>query len=542
MTRQNRNKNTLYVIAFFCLVAFLSSEFSQWGMTGIFFALLISIGLLVGCMFLFKAIGRKTNEMLDGKPNQVEHLLAPGGYRRARYKESWDEYAKQSVVVPTPNRPLQRGDIVPEASSRTVAPVISSRAMVPVQPTQVKRQDLRTARHLNGWLELAHDFNPSHDQMIGRALTGFGMRGSGKSELLALLLEQIWKIPVIPGVCFDYKVDFASLHEILPNVRIGGAPEWEDAELYQKKYWAITVENAKHVGYEVRERGAQLVVELSSYSTMDEQAQVMSGIIAGMFAWAKDNRAHLVPAIVALDEAQQYLPQNQQDSPIADKKLLAELFRAFKQLNEIGRSYGLQPLIFTQRAARVNKDVIGGTEIYVLMKQTTPQDLAACDDILGEKVDRALISGFKPGDALVFEGGQHFTVHFEHRQSTHLNRTPTVKDAEKLYRNRQVPEQFTITLPEEDFSPLDAAYPSDDYDPLNEDEDEIETEGLQAEQPTRTPVAVKAKAKTDLEIVVEYFKENPHISFRAAAPILKIGGKDKLGELYREAKERGLLG
>jgi hypothetical protein len=532
--RKRNNKKTLYLVAFFCLVAFLSSEFSGLGMTGIFFSLAFSLAALVGLALVWKGVKHNTTAMLNGKPSAAEHLLAPGGYRRRRYRESWDEYAAQSVVVPTPNRPLQRGDIVQEAlpvarpAMRAIAP-IQARAVVPAQQLAMTNKK----QWLNACLELAQDFNPRHTHIIGRGLTCIGMRGSGKSNFAALLLEQIWKIPVIPGVCFDYKVDFASLSDLLPNVRIGGLPTWEDAERYPK-YWGIDAINAKAVGYEVRERGAQLVVQLSSYPDMDTQAQVMTGIIEGMFAWANDHRSNPLPAIVLLDEAQQFLPQSLQDSSIS-KAILQELMRWFKRLNEIGRSYGLQPLFFTQRAARLNKDVIGGSEIWVLMKQTMPQDLKACDELLGENVDRAQVTGFTAGDALVFEGGTHFYVHFDQRQSIHLNKTPTLEDAVKHYQNTRVPEKFTTPL-EDDEAGIDAAYPSDDYDPLPDEEEQNDP------QPTHAPVAVKTKQKTDLEIVVEYFKENPHVSFRAAAPILKIGGKDKLGELYREAKERGLLG
>lgn len=487
--RKRNNKKTLYLVAFFCLVAFLSSEFGGLGMTGIFFSLAFSIAGLVGIALVWKGVKQNTAAMLNGKPSAAEHLLAPGGYRRRRYRESWDEYAVQSVVVPTPNRPLQRGDVVQEAlptprpGTRAIAPV-QARAVVPAQTLAMtnKRQ------WLNACLELARDFNPRHTQFIGRALTCIGQRGSGKSGFAAKVLEQIWKIPVIPGVCFDYKVDFASLVDVLPNVRIGGAPGWAGANRYPGKYWSISVKNAKAAGYEVRERGAQLVVELSSYASLDEAAQVMAAMVMGMFEWTKDHE-NAPPALVLLDEAQQFLPQQINDSPIVDKTILAELFRAFKSLNELGRSYGLTPMYFTQRAQRINKDVVGGSEIWVLMKQTMPQDLSACDDLIGEKIDRARVTSFQPGEALVFESGQHFFVRFDERQSKHLNRTPTLEDAIAHYHNTSVPGKFTTLL--EDV---------DDYPGQNDDDDIGFEEDEQHEpQPTHAPVANAKKQEAAQE-------------------------------------------
>lgn len=510
LRRRRKNNKTWYVIGFFCLVAITSSEFSGLGMTGIFFALLFSALLVVGTTVVLKGIAQKTNEMLDGKPNAAEHLLAPGGYRRKRYRESWDEYAAQSVVVPTASRPLQRGDVVQEAlptprpGTRAIASA-QARTVVPAQQLAMtnKRQ------WLNACLELAQDFNPKHTQFIGRGIATIGQRGSGKSGLAAKILEQIWKIPVIPGVCFDYKVDFASLVDVLPNVRIGGAPGWTAATRYPGKYWSITVKNAKLAGYEVRERGAQLVVQLSSYPTLDEAAQVMSEIIMGMFEWTKDHE-NAPPALVLLDEAQQFLPQQINDSPIVDKTILVKLFRAFKSLNELGRSYGLTPMYFTQRAQRINKDVIGGTEIWVLMRQTMKQDLDACDDLLGEKVDRAQVSSFKAGDALVFEGGQHFFVHFDERQSKHLNRTPTLEDAITHYSNTSVPGKFTTLLEDED-----------DYPGQNDDDDiGFEEDGQHEPQPTHAPVANAKKQEAAQEAALVERGINAYLEGATSQPKL----------------------
>ena len=114
--RKNKNKQTFYLVAFFCLVAFLSSEFSGWGMTGIFFSLVFSIIALVGTTIVVKAIGRKTNEMLDGKPNQAEYLLAPGGYRRGAVRHF--EFALVARSCSKPDCAKRTPDRGPDPFSR----------------------------------------------------------------------------------------------------------------------------------------------------------------------------------------------------------------------------------------------------------------------------------------------------------------------------------------------------------------------------------------------------------------------------------------
>ncbi len=529
------------LILFFVLVAFLSSEFSQWGMEGIFFAVFGAGLVTIGGWVMLKAIARKANEMLDGKPNEVDHMLAPTGYRRRRYAESREEYIRESVVVPTPNRPLYPSEEDDE-DENVVDAIPAPRAIVKATPKALMHHRLAKKQFRSTDLELAPNFNPPLTQIIGRALLCLGQRGSGKSNFAALFIEQICKL-FLPAVIFDYLLDFDTLPDVLPNCRIGGYPTWEDARHYPYKYWEVDTSNAEKIGYHLRENGGQLVIELGSYPDNDYAAKVIIGVIKGMFAWAGDQQpGKQLPALVVLDEAQQFLPQNQSDTDLKD---VQALLRTFKKLNEVGRHYGLTPALFTQRAARINKDVIGGTEIYVLMRQTMPQDLKVCEELLGkENVNRKQIAGFENGDALIFEGGESFQVHFDLRQSEPKLKLLSPEQAMSRYQEREVQKTITLASFEDDLDEdevLDGAYPSDDYDPLVEDEDEIDTEGLHELQPTPPSATAKPKQKTDLEIVVDYFKENPGHSFRYAATVLKVGAKDKVGELFKEAKERGLL-
>ncbi len=492
------------LIFFFVLVAFLSSEFSQWGMEGIFFAVFGAGLVTIGGWVVLKAIARKANEMLDGKPNEVDHLLAPTGYRRRRYAESREEYVRESVVVPTPNRPLYPSE---EEEDMIVDAIPAARALVKATPKAMMPQRLAKKQFRSTDLELAPNFNPPLTQIVGRALLCLGQRGSGKSNFAALFIEQVCKL-FLPAVIFDYLCDFDTLPDVLPNCRIGGYPTWENARHYPYNYWEVDISNAVKIGYLIRENGGQLVIELESYPSNDYAAQVIIGVVKGMFNWANDRKPDKrLPALVVLDEAQQFLPQNLADTE--NKETTQSILRTFKKLNEVGRHSGLTPALFTQRAARINKDVIGGTEIYVLMRQLLPQDLKVCEDLLGkENVDRQKIASFDNGDALIFEGGESFQVHFDLRQSEHKSSMPAPEKVQARYQTREVQKTVTLASFEDDLDEdevLDGAYPTDDYDPLVEDED-IETESLpQAQQPVQKPV--KQQVSTDLERGVNAWRE-----------------------------------
>ncbi len=478
---QSLKSKPLVGLLFFVLVAVLSSSFSSWGMEGIFFAVLGAILIIGGGAIALKVIGQQAHAMVAGKPNRMDHLLAPSGYRRRRYAETPEQRAAQSIVVPTPNRPLIPERRAPAAQAERIVDARPSREVVSTRP-------VNTSHYRSACLELAEDFNPSYVQVVGRAILCLGQRGSGKSNFAALFIEQMCKL-FLPAVIFDYLIDFDTLPQVLPNCRIGGHPEWTDAYKYEGNYWEVDVVNAEEVGYLIRENGGQLVIEVPSYPNNEYAAKVIVGVIKGMVAWAneRDSKKRL-PALVALDEAQQFLPQSQTET---------EILSTFKKLNEIGRHYGLTPALFTQRAARINKDVIGGTEIYILMRQTLPQDLKVCEDLIGkENVDRKQIAGFESGDALVFEGGEAFQIHFDLRQSEHKSTMPAPEKAVARYQGREV--QKTLTLA-----------PSYEDDPLNEDLDnELETEDLPSESPIVQPSVRPVKQKpTELERCLNAYRE-----------------------------------
>src|SRR5450755_3055163 len=503
----NLRSKPLLGLLFFVLVAVLSSSFSSWGMEGIFFAVLGAALIIGGGAIVLRVMAQQAHAMVAGKPNRMDHMLAPSGYRRRRSTETPEQWAAQSVVVATPNRPL-----IPE--KKTAVTVVDSRP-----PTEtVSTRPVNRSQYRSTCLELAKDFNPSFLQVVGRALLCLGQRGSGKSNFAALFIEQMCKL-FLPAVIFDYLIDFDTLPSVLPNCRIGGYSGWTASRKYEGNYWGVGIENAEEVGYLIRENGGEGVIEIPSYPNNEYAAKVIVGVVKGMVAWANERDAKMrLPALIALDEAQQFLPQSQTET---------EILSTFKKLNEIGRHYGLTPALFTQRAARINKDVIGGTEIYVLMRQTMPQDLKVCEDLIGkENVDRRLIASFANGDALVFEGGEAFQVHFDLRQSEHKSSMPDPEKAISFYQGRQVQKTRA-------FQPRLAQTSEDDEDIEEEEEDRPPVQQPAAPAPV-------VKQKTDMEKVLEVYRENQLLTYREMGE--KVGfGKDKVGELLREARERGLI-
>jgi hypothetical protein len=307
----------------------------------------------------------------------------------------------------------------------------------PQSEQQTEEQARTTDKYI---LRLAPGYHPHINDILGHAILGVGQRGTGKSTLAARLIEQIGQHPV-PAFIGDYKGDYVTLPEVLERCVIGGAPEWEgqrDCHLY----WRVTKQNAMKAGALIMERGVQLVFECLTYETLDEACEIMIDIIKGMFTWSlKQPADQRIPALVLLDEAQQFLPQNQGDSRI-DQGLSNQLFLMFEKLNSVGRTFGFTPAFFTQRIAQIRKEVIGGSELFFLMRQTLPQDLKGYEDLIGRdehgklRLDRRLVQKLGQGDGIVFTDGEFFVTHFDQRKSNHPSTTPELKDAIAFYGDR----------------------------------------------------------------------------------------------------------
>lgn len=96
----------LYVMAFFVLVAWLSGSAAWLGDDGIIYVVIGAAVIVVVTPMALGKFRKQWKAMISGSPSRMDYLAAPSGYRRARYAESEQEAIAQSIVTPTPNRPL----------------------------------------------------------------------------------------------------------------------------------------------------------------------------------------------------------------------------------------------------------------------------------------------------------------------------------------------------------------------------------------------------------------------------------------------------
>lgn len=156
------HSNPWYAVAFFIIVSWLASDMSWLGMEGIFFAVVGTGVTVVVTPLALRALQNEWRKMISGHPNRLDFIAAPSGYRRARYAESEEEAIVQSIVTPTPNRPL-----IPDKRQVTIEETLcddedEDNIVEAKQPPQIKQRlvpsgGYKTLNHPKRFEELSLD-------------------------------------------------------------------------------------------------------------------------------------------------------------------------------------------------------------------------------------------------------------------------------------------------------------------------------------------------------------------------------------------------
>jgi hypothetical protein len=278
-------------------------------------------------------------------------------------------------------------------------------------PLGQKQPSMAIASDLSLALDLAENFKPDVDVIVTEGIVTFGVKNSGKSNLCALLFEQVARYP-IPMVLWDTKGEYLSLVE--------------------DGYAVLATVNTCPSGHDVLTKRLRVVVDLRSWDTDEAAALAMSQLLRELFAYAsaQDDPTLRIPCPLLLDEAQYWLPQ--QAVSYLSKETARELRDAWHVIGTRGRSFGLISNYFTQNISEFNKAVMRQNGVYILMRQTLDNDLDRYLEYIrhasAAKV-KNMIRAFAPGQAvIVLPNGEQLHVTFNQRRSEHLSHTPTVRD------------------------------------------------------------------------------------------------------------------
>jgi hypothetical protein len=268
-------------------------------------------------------------------------------------------------------------------------------------------------------LDLAPDVHLPLRDLAGKAIFVCGMRRHGKTTLGARLAEQLGQ-HCLPLVIPDLEGDYLSLAEVLPRAVIAGHSHAAGQYPVSQFVAADSVQAAYQVGYDTLEHGYQLLLDLSSYTTLDAAIAIQINVIRGLFHWTNRHPDQRVPCHVFLDEAQRYLPQTLSESVILDRTVLGMLLKCYMDIIAIGGKRGIAPVILTQRFAQVNNKIMAQSEVFFLLRQTHDTDLDRCMEYVNREVaSRKQIACFQPGQGVyIASDGTQIVTQFTPRESS----------------------------------------------------------------------------------------------------------------------------
>jgi|GEM_PF-3278130 len=278
-------------------------------------------------------------------------------------------------------------------------------------PPEPSRASLAIASDPSKALRLSPTFQPDVDLLTAEGLIAFGVKGSGKSNLLALLVEQLGRF-LLPQLIIDTEREYQSLAHLLPRGVIAAADRCPS-------------------GSDIIHKGLQVIVDLQSWQSDEAAALSLCQLIEELFTATTAIAPHeRVPCVIHLDEAAYWLPQ--EAVVYLSKETRKALADAFHKLASRGRKQGLTPLLYTQSISEVAKSAIRQAGIKVLMRQTLDVDLTRyCQYIQGATPrTKKAIQAYPSGRAVVIlpDGSQH-KVQFNTRQSEHVSQTPQAQAA-----------------------------------------------------------------------------------------------------------------
>lgn len=293
-------------------------------------------------------------------------------------------------------------------------------------------------------LYLGPNFMPDTNMFLEQGIFCCGMKRSGKTSVLALIIEQIGRFET-PLCVYDKEGDLQSLLDVLPR-----------GVLVDREHW--------YSAAQILEHHLQVVVNLQSWDTDDERAAVMCTLVQGLIKiTSAQDPEERVPCPQFLDEAQFWLPQDSVD--YLSSESLKALSSTFSILLSTGAKRGLTPFCFTQRIAQTRKSIIDlGVQIFMHQALDIDQE-RAMKYIRKSTIAQSDLAALQKGQGVVcLPDGVQLVVKFDQRRSVHVSKTPTVSRVASGYRAAQkitatpARPSFEATIPTTD--PLPAAAPA----------------------------------------------------------------------------------
>jgi hypothetical protein len=234
-------------------------------------------------------------------------------------------------------------------------------------------------------------------ELATKVVAALGMRGSGKSNEMAVIAEQLLAAGIQVIVLDDVGIWFSL--RLKPD---GKTSSGFDIHVLGGRHGDIPLlpTAGEVVAQALATTGSSAVLDISGFRK-GERAKFAAAFAETLFR-AKQN--HPGPCFVILEESQRWVPQVIRFKGEGEERMLG----AFMEIAEVGRNYGIGLGLLSQRPQKVHKEVLNLTELLFAFQTNGVHERKAIAEWVQETgaAGRAEVHGELPslpnGEALVW--------------------------------------------------------------------------------------------------------------------------------------------
>lgn len=247
----------------------------------------------------------------------------------------------------------------------------------------------------------------SVEGLLGQLIAVLGIRGSGKSNTAAVLMEELLAAGV-PLQVVDVAGEYHTLKDEFERVAVIGR------SLSTKVDVGLGFENAPQVAETAYLNGVPTILDLSGVASA-EREDLLFLYFKRVWELAAVRR---IPTFVFLEEAHTWVPQR-------GKTAVSSLFI---DIACEGRKRGLSVVVIGQRSARIDKDVLTQADTAFLHRVRHPSDMAVYKAMMSipPRNVQTMVERLGTGQALVLRDGRPIRYEIRQRRTQHVGATPTL--------------------------------------------------------------------------------------------------------------------
>ena len=243
------------------------------------------------------------------------------------------------------------------------------------------------------------------EDFIGQSVAVLGIKGSGKSNTVAVLIEEMLKAKV-PVLVVDIAGEYWTMKKAFADVAVVGCSRETDVD------FKMSPSNAASVARVAYESGKSVVLDMSGYMPGQRKEILLEYF---QVIWRRSSMAR-IPLMIFLEEAHNWLPQGKKD----------ELANVLIDIAAEGRKQGLSLVMVGQRSARIEKDTLSQADICFLHRVRHPVDMRVYEGLIPRKRRQVqtMVGRLRVGEALVLQGDSIRACKVRLRETEHVGYTP----------------------------------------------------------------------------------------------------------------------